>query len=797
MRRRSWLRPGLRVGRRAPTGVELGAAFAAALSLVAVAAARAQTSSGPPGSAASQIHSQADYAGAFDAATKGRFSQLIAAPDTATAIDSYDLLSAAYLEILDELYARSSPHANRLPAWYATKLLEIGLGALGDADGSGVGYFKRELSRGDFDRAVHAYYILSANDLALTEAGVPTALWRAMVNAARGDPRNRYWISLRLAEARLLSAGQFDRIRTKKVSRVESVREYVGKNANWLGARIHRVLGLSENLLEDPQVAHLRIRYAKEAARDRVRKHELLLKGPAGAYEGILAELREFGIADLDSKRFVQIMQKDLVYILDAYGPPKNPGGLLRELEALCRGKGQNRSSLWAHADRLSELYAANLSATGLTATGPTATGHRNVRPGPVLPTVDEILAQGTDAYAFTVRALQDFQNRPLVQHILDAGVIAALIERFPRDDVSDLRAAIRDAFHQLGYPQGLRAGYRDALAALGPAETTVGPSPATLEGLAAEVAAIRSLRDFDRAFASLRAIGAHSALEGTTSSGLATTFLESTLAVLGQEAEWRNASMSRSRRVRAERVAAAEKIATAETATVRANLQIRSANRDLSDAETRQTAAIRTRNEAVGRLNESVSQVDAARLAWRRATPGGEPAAAARRRLDEREAAHEALATELDELVHSMEKEAAAAQAAADAAEQRGRAALLEARRGQATARAAALQENSAFEREQSAETVLARSELRIASLLSRLVVGLDLLGLRADESDLGAPAAERAQRLLAAVLLMERAYRGQEIGAARPALLQAESSGDPQLEMLSRLALARAAEG
>ena len=133
----------------------------------------------------------------------------------------------------------------------------------------------------------------------------------------------------------------------------------------------------------------------------------------------------------------------------------------------------------------------------------------------------------------------------------------------------------------------------------------------------------------------------------------------------------------------------------------------------------------------------------------------------------------------------------------AADAAVERGRAALLEARREQATARAAALQENSAFEREQSEETILARSELRIASLLSRLVVGLDLLGLRADESDLGAPAAARAQRLLAAVLLMERAYRGQEIGAARPALLQAESSGDPQLEMLSRLALARAAEG
>ena len=120
------------------------------------------------------------------------------------------LRGAAYVKIEDALFDAYSPHANKLPAWYGQQLRQMGLDELETASSSA--FLEAELASEDFDRVVHAYYILSHSRLPLMIVGTRAALWRQMVSRAKSDPENRYWISLALAEAKMLPASSYSGI---------------------------------------------------------------------------------------------------------------------------------------------------------------------------------------------------------------------------------------------------------------------------------------------------------------------------------------------------------------------------------------------------------------------------------------------------------------------------------------------------------------------------------------------------------------------------------------------------------
>lgn len=301
-----------------------------------------------------------DYAHAFDRETNGVFSRLVAHGDAADTLSHYASLVAAWGKIEDAFYEAYSPHANTLPGWYAEQLAAMGLADLDRGTPGAEALLRRELASGDFDRVVHAFYVVSVSRLPLVEGETPTPLWTTMIDVARGDAANRYWISLALAESKRLPPWDYERMHTKMASPTESVRERIGSNARALGPRLPRVLGVGR---DDVNVSHQPIVDALAAAEARVQEHELLALGGPAAYAAVRDELARLETGTFDSRRFLALMTEDLPLLLEHFGLPDDPEAMLETLRVLCRGRGSNRMLLWDAADDLARRYQTLLAA--------------------------------------------------------------------------------------------------------------------------------------------------------------------------------------------------------------------------------------------------------------------------------------------------------------------------------------------------------------------------------------------------------------------------------------------------
>ncbi len=711
---------------------------------------------------ASEIQSNADYARAFDRQTDGRFSMLVEKGDASLSLQHYADVVATFAAIEDALYDAHSPHANTLPEWYARRLTDLGLDALAS---NSLDFLLGELESGDFDRVVHAYYLASRSRLQLVTGERPTPLWTTMRNVAMTDPQDRYWISLALAEAKPLSSDVYDRLHTKMASRTESVRERIGKNADWLGARIPRVLGIDE---ADEKVAHLRIRYAKEAARKRVREHELVSMGGPAAYRVVREDLSEMETGEFESRRFLAAMRDDLPLLLERFGLPDDHDSLIETLRFLCRGRGANRLTLWDAAHDLARAYEKKIAAAP------------KAPPPPAPPDVREIVAMGDGAHAYLESTLRDDSDSEGARRLFEEDVISAVVAHRPPEDPTSLRRAIRDAYHTLGYAPELRRAYQRALDGLGLEES---PHAATsrerLEALGGDFERARNSASFDRAFAAYRQASAEGQVpRRDVDPAFVQAFATAAVRLLGAEASRGAAAKRRIEDASRTRVQTGLEIEAAEAAIVDANRQIRSSNEALASSEERQQAAISARNEAVRQLNEAVERAEATR---RRAGADFEAARAAARKLE----------TELNSLIRTKEAEAREAGRAAEVAEQRAVDQLNRARREEARAKSAAIRENEATETEREADTALHRSEEKFAEVLGRLIAGLDFVGIAGDPTSVGDPARDEATRLAGVALLLE-AERALDASTAE-ALSKERDGSPPPLRTLAELTLAR----
>ncbi len=327
--------------------------------LAALASMMAQ-STATAGSAPDPDREASDFARAFDRETNGVFSRLVAHGDAADTLSHYASLVAAWVKIEDAFYEAYSPHANTLPGWYAEQLVAMGLADLDRGTPGAEELLRRELESGDFDRVVHAFYVVSVSRLPLVQGETPTPLWTTMIDVARGDAGNRYWISLALAESKRLPPYAYERMHTRMASPTESVRERIGRNARALGPRLPRVLGVGRN---DVNVSHQLIVDALVAAAARVHEHELLALGGPAAYAAVRDELARLETGTFDSRRFLALMNEDLPLLLEHFGLPDDPEAMLETLRMLCRGRGSNRMLLWDAADDLARRYQPLLAA--------------------------------------------------------------------------------------------------------------------------------------------------------------------------------------------------------------------------------------------------------------------------------------------------------------------------------------------------------------------------------------------------------------------------------------------------
>lgn len=718
----------------------------------------------PASGQAGAIGSEADYAGALERESGGVFRGLLAKRDPAAAIEAYPKLFAAYVSIEDTLFDAYSPHANRFPAWYAQRLVEMGLGELGEAQ---VAFFENELESGNFDRVVHAYYVLSRNELPLVRAEAPTPLWKKMISVARNDPENRYWISLALAESKMLPARVYDRLHTRMATGTESVRERFSPNADGLGARIVRVLGIGDG---DPRVAHLRIRYALDAAEQRVRDHQLIALGADGAYRSIVGELdaMEKGTEEggFESRRFLALMQNDLPLLLETFGPPPDPGALVETLAVLCRGPGSNRMLLWAAADSLKAAYAPWLAAA-------------EKPPPEPLPSAETIFAGSDDAEKALDAILRDATRPERVVHLFESDAIPRVVAKQPPRDPRGLRGAIRDAYYRLGYPPAHRAAYQRALDSLGPEELAHDEATrAELEALARRFSGARTAEAFGRVFDEYRQDRSAGRVPSRDVEGsFVSAFSAAAVRILESESEKIAAASRRAEEAREARRQASAAIEEAEAAVVDANRLIRVANEAVAREEVRQGAALEARNDAVSRLNEAVERANAARVAGKQEL---EAARAEARRLER----------ELSDLIASREAEVAEAGAALEAAEQSAVDQLNRARREQARARARAETENESVEAERAAVTEAERSRSRFSEVLGRLVAGLGFVGIRGDPEAIGDAGQAASVRLASVAMLLESDV---EIPGEVADAVERERGGGSSLGRLAALASAR----
>jgi hypothetical protein len=731
----------------------LGAALLALAALTAGLPAAAA----PPINA-EDVQSESDYARAFDRLLDDRFSKLVDARDTAVSTRHYTDLVASFTAIEDALYAAYSPHANTLPRWYEQRLLEVGLGSA-DAD-----FLTSELESGDFDRVVHAYYLASRSELPLVRGEVPTQLWRSLQRVARMDPEDRYWISLALTEASLLPFHVYDRLRTKMATKTESVQERIGKNADWLGARIPRVLGIDG---ADEKVSHPRIRYAREAARRRVRAYALASLGGPAAYTAVSQELTEMESGEFESRRFLAIMREDLPMLLERFGLPDDPKSVLETIRFLCRGRGSNRMTLWDAADDLGRTYEARIAAAPEPA-----------KPPPP-PSLQEIVAMGAaGAHGYLESALRDSGKPDEARRLFALGAIPGVVAKWPPADPKPMRRAIRDAYHALGYPNDLRVAYQRALDALGPEESAhAATSREKLTSLQRSFESVRGSAHFERAFADYREASADGQVpRRDVDPAFVRAFTTAAVRVLTAEAQGKAAARARLVAARNSRQELAQEIETAETAIVDANRRIREANEAVASFEEAQQEAIAARNEAVEALNEAVERAETVR---RTGSGDFEAARAAIRKLE----------AELDTTIEAREAEAHAAASAASEAEQRGIEELTRARREEARARSAATRENDAGEAEREASTALHRSEEKFAETLGRLIAGLGFVGVNGEPAWVGDPDRDEAQRLAGMALLLED--ESVLAPAAAAAVARERDGSAPALRTLAELTL------
>ncbi len=710
------------------------------------------------GGAAAQIETEADYRAAFDRETAGAFSRLGHDPDAALA--AYPAIVAAYAKIEDALFEAYSPHANTLPAWYADQLLKTALGNLPDTP-QVEALLVSELESGEFDRVVHAYFLIARSRLSLLQGGAPTVLWRRMLEVARGDADNRFWISLALAESAMLPAGLYERMHTRIVAGPETVRERIGKNADWLGPRLPRVLGIEP---PDLHVRHQRMRDAENAARRRVRAHQIVSLGRDAAYRSAREDLDELESGEFDSKQFHGLMQHDLPLMLDRFGLPDDPDALLESIRFLCRGRGANRMVLWTAADALAERYQLAMAAR------PPAPEERPL-PGP-----DEIVAMGEAAQDYLIGILEDRSDPAGARRLLETDAIERVARETPADDVAPLRAALRDAFHALGYPPDLHPAYQRAFAALGNEESSHdAASRQTLDQLTRAFRAAQDADAFDAAFDPYRVASRDGRIPARDADpGFVRAFIDAAARVLSAEAGRERAAAEAVAAAQRARRDAAAQIEAAEQAAIDANRNIVAANARLAAEEARQQAAVAAYNAAIGELNDIIESANAAGRG-----PAGDAARAEARRQEGLRNA----------TIAASEKEANAASQAILEAEGRAEAELERARRERGRAGQQAALENQAVESERAAGTERQRARLRFDEVLGRVIVGLEFVGVRADPSSIGDDSRDPGERVAAIAATLASAERA--ASARRADLEHAKSARDEAVRAFAGLAL------
>jgi hypothetical protein len=666
------------------------------------------------------------------------------------------------VKIEDVLFEARSRHANTFPAWYADHFRVLGLADL-HSDAARE-FFEGELESGVFDRVVHAYYILSRSRFPLLVGDSPTPLWSKMLAVAQLDPENRYWISLALAESKMLPAHLYTRRRTSMASETESLQERIALNAEALDARIYRVLGVTEG---DVNVSHLPIVYAQRAAWRRVREQELESLGGSAAYQAITGELERMETGEFESGRFLEIMEEDLPFLLARFGSPPDPAAILETLRVLCRGPGQNRMRLWDAADSVAAHYEPLI-----------AGGQVEAEPPP-RPDAAAVIAMGEGAAGYLAAILADAADPAAIQQVFEADLIPAVVAEHPPRDPAALRAAVRHAYYTLGYPPALRDAYLRAIESLGPEESEqAAVSNATVDALRGAFSQAEDPDAFSRAFEAFRRASSEGRVPRRDADpAFVAAFAGAAIRLLESEQRAIASAEQGAAEASAARAAAAAAIEEAEAAVDDASRVIREASEWIASEEARQQAALLARNEAVIALNESVERANAA-------PPGPEGESA---RLDAQR-----LEAELGAAITRYEQELETAESVLREAEALAESELERARREEARAVSEAERENAALEAEREAETEVEKRRARFADVLARLIVGLGFVGIEGDPASVGDPAADPNVRLAGLALLLDA-----EPDETPPAdaLERETQGGDEALKKLAALVLAQGA--
>lgn len=746
-----------------------------------------------------QIASPDDYGPTLDAETDGLLTRLLDARDTGLSIEHYDALRAAYSRIEDELVERRSEHANQLPGWFATQLQAIGLDQLGESDAPAVAFFMRQLQHADLDAVLLAYDVLGRSGLPLVSGrrNEPTRLWTALVETARKDPEQRFWISLALAEQRLFrDAATYAALGTREATRDESLRQAIGRSARVLGAQIYRVPGIDD--AEGPHVAHFQIDEARRRADERVATQQLLGGGESAAYDAIVAELDRLETQVWLSDRFLEITSSDLPRLLEAFGPPDDPEALLDRLDRLYEARGEERLRLRIAIGELRRLYAPRIQRMVLADDDDT----------PMIG-ADALRAMPNDeAVHFVVEALEDPDETALISHLFALKVIPTLAGRTTdARQRAKLRSAVLAGYHRLGHPQRIRARYFDALDALPPTSSSEfrGLSLDD-EGLTALVRAFEAAVDRDTFRQAMRSLQNEIALgklpeDGRLDPRLTAAFFAATNRLLGLlDADWRRAVRD-VENARVEAKHAAARISAAEVQIAEFNHTIIEANDTTAEQEARHDAAVARRNDAVRELNEIVAAHEAAVRALEKAHGSGSidddrdarVARIRRLQIEEAEARDRAKTAEtrLSGVISESESKARRALAVIDDAQERARYALGQAKRAKAAVPDAIRDENGALEREQASVAEERAARRAIESLLARVLLALESMGVRADAAQLGRADGDRDARMAALLTHAIDAAAGAPDSGSLDAVASERALGDAVTMPIARAIL------
>jgi hypothetical protein len=720
--------------------------------------------------AAWKIESEADYPRVLDEVSQGTFGELTAARDLQRTLTGYKTLIAAYTEIVDTLFDAYSPHANTFPGWYRDQLKTLMLQRLGDVKKKPARFFRRELQQDDMDRVIHAFHILSLNRYNVIDFNMePTTLGKEFVKAARSDEQGRFWISLHLAERRLLSDElEWQSFRTKEAFEYESIHMHVGMNAKTLGPRIYRVIDLPTDV-NDRRVSHFHIGAAKEAAVDRIRKHALFAAGREGSYAEITQELQGMRTGNYSTVRFLEILNKDLLYLYDAFGLPPNPRSMIRLLDRIYETKGQQRMMMRMSLNNVTGKYKMVMRARA-------EKRKQEIAAKPLI-TVDAILRKGaTDAYAFLEKALTDEKKLRLVTHLIEEDAVPRVVERFPPDHPRDIEKALRRGYQLIGHPAALRGKYFDAMALVVSFDSErFVKQPPPREAFTALIDgfnAVQNVRDFGRAFTSLQNAEMSFVVrrDANPNPELVESFIGAAVTAIRQESGERGETQKDLDRARTKLAEIDGEIRAAEDDIHAANARIKLANQEAAQAEERANATIAERNQAVEEINQKVLDVERVQHENEvdRSTRRPDGSAISQRELKQHEQRELAARAELqkteDRLLPYMEakqEQTTREEAEADAAVERAARELLVAQSAERRGRASIVRENAAFEEESGALGGDQASLDRILDVLNKVIVGFDFMGITPDLVQLGDANAGLNVRLAGLAVLAESAFK------------------------------------